>query len=444
MLSVRREHLVAWCAGMLALACGSDGGGGATSTDGPGGANAGGQASARATGGGTTGTREGGAGGRATDGGRTTAGGRPTDGGRAGGPLGSVAGGAAGTPTSGTIAGSIDDQPGGAPGQPGSAGAMAGRSGASNEVGGSAGAGGRGLADCSIPDAQLLDPIHPGAVLTFTAPGSTIEVGTASSVSASEPDAWQRRSTLTLPSDGSLKVFARVVDADCAPRQFEHVYTIAESYPGPVGDPTSTAIALDDASIVGWATGYENLVFGANSTNATYQDPALLLGTAVESSFDVVALGDGGQVTLTFDPPITNGPGADFAVFENGSSDVFLELAFVEVSSDGESFVGFDTAYLGATPVDGFGSHSTTLFGGLAGKYRQGYGQPYDLDLLRYRSAVQAGAVDLDRITHVRIVDVIGDGSVADSFGNVVYDPYPTQQTAGFDLDAIAILNAAD
>ena len=57
------------------------------------------------------------------------------------------------------------------------------------------------------------------------------------------------------------------------------------------------------------------------------------------------------MATVTFASPIYNGEGPDFAVFENGF-DIddeydptgvlhFLELAFVEVSSDGENFFRF-------------------------------------------------------------------------------------------------------
>jgi len=157
----------------------------------------------------------------------------------------------------------------------------------------------------------------------------------------------------------------------------------------------------------------------------------------------VVSLGDGGSIVLTFSPPITNGDGADFAVFENSFSDIYLELAFVEVSSDGETFVRFDSAYLGVEPVASFGENPPTLFEGLAGKYAQGFGTPFDLELLRSKPAVQRGNVDVARITHVRIVDIVGDGSATDSFGNTIYDPHPTAQSTGFDLEAIAVLNAA-
>ena len=56
----------------------------------------------------------------------------------------------------------------------------------------------------------------------------------------------------------------------------------------------------------------------------------------------IVSLGDAGVAVLTFSTPIRNGQGPDFAVFENAFSNTFLELALVEVSSDGQNFVRFD------------------------------------------------------------------------------------------------------
>ena len=50
----------------------------------------------------------------------------------------------------------------------------------------------------------------------------------------------------------------------------------------------------------------------------TWQTPERALGQAAGTSSDIVGLGQGGQITLTFDAPIVNGPEADFAVFENG------------------------------------------------------------------------------------------------------------------------------
>ena len=78
---------------------------------------------------------------------------------------------------------------------------------------------------------------------------------------------------------------------------------------------------------------------------------------AIPSS-GVVSLGDGGYGILTFDEPIDNGLGWDFAVFENSFSDDFLELAFVEVSSDGINFFRFPATSLtqDIVQVGGFGN----------------------------------------------------------------------------------------
>jgi len=43
----------------------------------------------------------------------------------------------------------------------------------------------------------------------------------------------------------------------------------------------------------------------------------------------------------------------------------------------------------------------------------------------------------------VRIIDIIGDGTFIDSESNVIYDPYPTVSSAGFDLDAVGVSNGA-
>ena len=61
---------------------------------------------------------------------------------------------------------------------------------------------------------------------------------------------------------------------------------------------------------------------------------------------------------------------------------------------------------------------------------------------LKGKPEVVDGSVNLEAITHIKIVDVIGDGSQFDSIGDPIYDPYPTGAiSAGFDLDAIAVIN---
>jgi len=52
-----------------------------------------------------------------------------------------------------------------------------------------------------------------------------------------------------------------------------------------------------------------------------------------------------------------------------------------------------------------------------------------------------SGLLDTDNVGWVRIVDIVGDGSYFDTSGDIIYDPYPTTGSAGFDLDAIGVLN---
>ncbi|MBL7215727.1 MAG: T9SS C-terminal target domain-containing protein [Phycisphaerae bacterium] len=167
-----------------------------------------------------------------------------------------------------------------------------------------------------------------------------------------------------------------------------------------------------------------------------------------QSIIGVVSLGDGGTAILTFDKPIANGPGDDFAIFENGfvviaPNKMFLELAFVEVSSDGENFVRFPAVSLTQTEtqIPNLGVIDTTDIHNLAGKYQMRYGTPFDLDDIRHISSL----VDVTAITHVRIVDVVGtlldDYASYDSEGNKINDPWTTKfSTGGFDLDAIGVI----
>jgi len=218
--------------------------------------------------------------------------------------------------------------------------------------------------------------------------------------------------------------------------------TWAGPYPPAAGEDGSHAIHMENSAFEYWATGYSDYIVGKN-VDKTWQVPENALGEAEGNSFDIVALGSGGMLTLTFDLPIENGEGWDFAVFENSFSDRYLELAYVEVSSNGVDFVRFDAISLTVDPVPGFGNIDPTDVDGLAGKYRQGYGVPFNLEDLSDKPAVLSGTVDLSGISHVRIVDVVGDGSSLDSLGEVIYDPYPTSGSAGFDLDAVGVSNGA-
>ena len=116
-------------------------------------------------------------------------------------------------------------------------------------------------------------------------------------------------------------------------------YTYNQVYDGIVGSSHFLAISYDNSAILGWATGCQVTRGYQDIANpivlASYGTEQNVVGTASESTTDVVSLGDHGSAVLTFSTPIVNTTGYDFAVFENSLNDIFLELAFVEVSSDG-------------------------------------------------------------------------------------------------------------
>lgn len=217
---------------------------------------------------------------------------------------------------------------------------------------------------------------------------------------------------------------------------------------GIVGTEGCTAIALDDVRIKGWATGC-TVVRGSsnlsdpNAADVSYGEESAGVGPASTSTLEAVSLGDGGMATLTFGTPIANGDGFDFAVFENSFDDYFLELAVVEVSSDGEHFVRFPATSLTQTrtQIGGRGRVNATFINNLAGKYRVGYGTPFDLEELR-----DSTNIDINNITHVRLIDVVGSidpqYGTYDAFGHIINDPFPTiSRSAGFDLEGVCVLN---
>ena len=234
----------------------------------------------------------------------------------------------------------------------------------------------------------------------------------------------------------------------------QHIYPVSNPEPeegpfcGIVGTEGCTAIALDDVRIKGWATGC-TVVRGSsnlsdpNAADVSYGDESAGVGPASTSTLEAVSLGDGGMATLTFGTPIANGDGFDFAVFENSFDDYFLELAVVEVSSDGEHFVRFPATSLTQThtQIGSYGQVDATFINNLAGKYRVGWGTPFDLEELR-----DSANLDINNITHVRIIDVVGSidpqyGSY-DAFGHLVNDPFPTvSHSGGFDLEGVCVLN---
>lgn len=221
-------------------------------------------------------------------------------------------------------------------------------------------------------------------------------------------------------------------------------------FPPPAGKYESTAIYKDSLINIDWANtctifrGYidqtDTTVTFEGSNKATYGSSLYGSGPADDL---VVSLGDQGIAILTFDPPIKNGVGPDFSVFENSFSNSFLELAFVEVSSDGKRFVRFPSTSLtqSSVQVGTFDTLDATKINNLAGKYRMGYGTPFDLE-----DVIDSTGIDPSNITHVKIIDVGGclnpGFQSVDSEGRIINDPWPTPfGTGGFDLDAVSVLD---
>jgi hypothetical protein len=248
----------------------------------------------------------------------------------------------------------------------------------------------------------------------------------------------------------------------------------------------------------GWATGFKDYLPSDDDWYGMglWDDPNKALGTATGNVMDVVSLGDldeqeiadgcsSGQITLIFGDPcnpndtyhIRDVNGYDFVVFENGfaldytdpffgivTGKVFAELAYVEVSSNGIDFARFPSVSLTPGLLDYYDTMDITNVYNLAGKHPNGYGwcigTPFDLCDIINEPNVVSGKVDINNISHVRIVDIPGSGDFFDqakdagfidpyswpnwncySNNHSIYDPWVTEGSGGFDLEAIGILN---
>jgi hypothetical protein len=224
-----------------------------------------------------------------------------------------------------------------------------------------------------------------------------------------------------------------------------------------------------------FATAVDNRVVGS-SPQAGFQDPALALGGPQgagdgQAGFHVLNLGVGGSATLTFDDgptrrSIADAPGPDFIVFENAfyaagdTTASFAELMFVDVSTNGRDFARFPVTSLTAGPVGAFGTIDPASVSGFAGVHpvyanvatntidpfdpAAAGGDAFDLAALRADPAaaalIAAGSLDLNDVRYVRLVDVLGDGSLTDRDGRPIYDPTGSG-SGGADVDAVAVIN---
>ncbi len=217
------------------------------------------------------------------------------------------------------------------------------------------------------------------------------------------------------------------------------------SYAPAAGQIGTTAMHKDSSSFVAWATncsvnrGYQQ-INDSTLGKASLGDSTNVYGKA---NGTVVSLGDGGEAILNLYQSLHNGPGPDFAIFENGFNSSFLELAFVEVSSDGIHFFRFpaNSETQDSIQIGTFGAVDATNINNLAGKYQVNYGSPFDLDEISNDSLLNKG-----NITHIKIIDVIGNITPEfanyDSQNRKINDPWPTPfASSGFDLDAVGLIH---
>lgn len=216
-------------------------------------------------------------------------------------------------------------------------------------------------------------------------------------------------------------------------------------YDPPAGQAGSKAIYKDSNIFVSWATGciinrgWQNIA-DKSLGETTVGDSNSILGIADNN---VISLGDGGTIILTFSSPIFNGTGPDFAIFENGFNEGFLELAFVEVSSDGQNYYRFASVSNCDTILqyDNSAQIDATKLYNIASKYKAGFSTPFDLEELKNISGL-----NVNDVKYIKLIDVVG--SLNDSFctkdsrGYKINDPWPTPfPSSGFDLDAVGVIH---
>jgi len=147
-------------------------------------------------------------------------------------------------------------------------------------------------------------------------------------------------------------------------------------------------------------------------------------------SLDVLSLGDGGVIVLSFEPnAIVDGPGPDFIVFENAflqeagdPASVYAEVGEVSVSDDGATWTTYPctaTAYPYGACAGWHPTYSAPGNGVSPADPATAGGDAFDL-----------ATVGVARARYVRIRDASGEACTSQ---NVTKN--------GFDLDAVAIVH---
>jgi len=209
--------------------------------------------------------------------------------------------------------------------------------------------------------------------------------------------------------------------------------------------------------------------------NVAFPDAGLSLGGPMAypgGSLHVVTLGVQGYLVLGFEPgqAVADAAGDDLIVFENAFwmyGWAFVELVRVGVSTNGSDYAYWPTWCGRSTPVGPYEYVDPAGYAGFAGVNETfanvgpppdgngldpfdpaaAGGNAFDLADLAGDALVTAGTVDLERIYSVKLIDVLGDGTEQDSFGNPIYDPAGLMdEEGGFepvsaDIDAMSVIH---
>lgn len=187
-----------------------------------------------------------------------------------------------------------------------------------------------------------------------------------------------------------------------------------------------------------YATGVEHFSAGSGAGWGVDHFPDIVLGppagalkeAAATGEDEVLSLGAGGEIVLSFEHDIVDGPGADFVVFENpfwvrnDPKQVWFELGEVSVSQDGETWMTFPCAVEPSQPGQWPGCAGWTP----TKVYDPETLIPLDPDLSG-GDAFDLADLGLEWARYVRIRDLLEDGN---STGNNV----------GFDLDAVGVVHS--
>jgi hypothetical protein len=216
--------------------------------------------------------------------------------------------------------------------------------------------------------------------------------------------------------------------------------------------PADASYSIGDASIPAnrFVTGVVSFSpgpcagFGAASMPGIVEGPPVG-GGSDHGSTDVVSLGNGGSIVVSFAPNgIVDGPGPDFIVFENpfwidgDPGGVYAEPGEVSVSDDGTTWQTFPcTPTYDPSASDGTGTEPP--YGTCAG-WHIVYSSPANGISPLDPATAGGDAFDLADlgVTHARYVRIV-DKTMEECPDAGADRP----SSNGFDLDAVAIVNAA-